>query len=195
MKYPNTLTDFIKPFDIQKWCRAFAGKYRATPLGAGLGSSRFSSPSHRFTVLYSANSVRAATCESVIRDRFEKTEARRIITSEEIDKFVVAPISTKSSLNLIDFSENQTLYTLGLPHDIIGASDHRFGQSFSELAYNDTKVDGILYPSRFLSDLCCVVYDRAIDKLVRVTAKQVTDLGREPSLNSDLQALGIQIIK
>lgn len=194
MKYPTNIDTYIGPYNLQGWYRVFKEEHRKTPLGTGFGLSRFSSFTHSFTVLYAGKTVRAAACEGLIRDRFEKNE-HRLITADEIKKYVIAPISTLQPVNLIDFRDNQTFFHLGLPHDIIGASDHRFGQKFSALAYSDHRVDGILYPSRFLGDLCCVLYDRALAKLVMPKRKEVTALLREPSLVSDLKKLDIQIVE
>jgi hypothetical protein len=56
---------------IADWPRILPTWHRATPADAGFGSSRFSSPSGAFKVLYAADNFPTAFAEAVIRDRFE----------------------------------------------------------------------------------------------------------------------------
>jgi RES domain-containing protein len=63
---------------IADWPRILPARHRATPADAGFGSSRFSSPSNGFRVLYAADNFATAFAEAVVRDRFEgKATPRR----------------------------------------------------------------------------------------------------------------------
>lgn len=56
---------------IADWPRILPSRHRSTPANAGFGSSRFSSPSGVFRVLYAADNFPTAFAEAVVRDRFE----------------------------------------------------------------------------------------------------------------------------
>lgn len=56
---------------LSDWPRILPTPHRATPAGAGFGSSRYSSPTDAFRVLYAADNFSTAFAEAVVRDRFE----------------------------------------------------------------------------------------------------------------------------
>ncbi|WP_423868831.1 RES domain-containing protein [Bradyrhizobium sp.] len=56
---------------IADWPRILPSRRRSTPASAGFGSSRLSSPSGAFRVLYAADNFPTAFAEAVVRDRFE----------------------------------------------------------------------------------------------------------------------------
>jgi hypothetical protein len=61
---------------LADWPRILPTKHRATPAGAGFGSSRYSSPTDAFRVLYAADNFPTAFAEAVVRDRFEGKSRR-----------------------------------------------------------------------------------------------------------------------
>lgn len=61
---------------LSDWPRILPTKHRATPAGAGFGSSRYSSPSDAFRILYAAEDFSTAFAEAVVRDRFEGKSRR-----------------------------------------------------------------------------------------------------------------------
>lgn len=63
---------------IADWPRILPSRHRSTPANAGFGSSRFSSPSGVFRVLYAADNFPTAFAEAVVRDRF-KGKTRRFL--------------------------------------------------------------------------------------------------------------------
>ena len=78
---------------IADWPRILPSRHRATPADAGFGSSRFSSPSRAFRVLYSADNFPTAFAEAVVRDRFEG-KARRFLYRPHLDQLCVTTISS-----------------------------------------------------------------------------------------------------
>jgi len=70
-------------YAFDEWPRIIQAHYAASPLGAGYGSSRFSSPNQSFKVLYAAFDFSTALAEAVIRDRFQGKQ-RRFSTSHTL---------------------------------------------------------------------------------------------------------------
>jgi hypothetical protein len=69
--FPANLRERVIVATLVDWARILPTLHRATPAGAGFGSSRYSSPSNTFKILYAADSFPTAFAEAVVRDRFE----------------------------------------------------------------------------------------------------------------------------
>jgi len=76
----------------------------------------------------------------------------------------VTTIKTISNLTLLDL-RGSGAYELGVDTDANRAKAHRTGQGLSEALHRQTKIDGILYDSRFTAKPCAVIYDRAFHYL------------------------------
>jgi len=62
---PSKLRERVIAARLSDWPRILPTKHRATPAGAGFGSSRYSSPSNAFRVLYAADNFPTAFAEAV----------------------------------------------------------------------------------------------------------------------------------
>ena len=85
------------------WPRIIPDRHRGTPADAGFGSSRFSSPSGRFRILYAAQDFPTALAEAVIRDRFVGKE-RRYLYRPYLESLAATEISTVAPLALLDLT-------------------------------------------------------------------------------------------
>jgi len=149
---------------IADWSRIMPSQHRATPTGAGFGSSRFSSPSRAFRVLYAADGFPTAFAEAVVRDRFEG-KARRFLYRPHLEQLCIAGISSNRELALLDLTGSGA-YELGIDTDASRARDHLQGQALSEAAHAQIPdLDGILFDSRLTTGGCIAIYDRALSTL------------------------------
>jgi hypothetical protein len=166
---------------ITDWPRILPSRHRAQPVGAGHGSSRFSSPSHQFKILYAAEDFPTAFAEAVVRDRFEGKQ-RRFLYRPLLDTLCITSISSDRELALVDLT-GAGAYELGLDTDANRARDHRRGQEFSELLHAEVRdIDGILFDSRLTGARCVAVYERALPSLsgsVPIALLQVAELATE----------------
>jgi hypothetical protein len=146
------------------WPRILPTKHRATPAGAGFGSSRYSSPTDAFRVLYAAIDFPTAFAEAVVRDRFEG-KARRYLYRPHLEQVCLTMVSSSRELVLLDL-RGAGAYELGVDTDASRARDHAVGQAFSQTIYDElTDVDAILFDSRLTSGACVAIYDRAFSAL------------------------------
>jgi len=176
------------PVDLVDWPRIFPTKHAATPTDAGFGSSRFSSPSKSFRVLYAADDFATAFAEGVVRDRFEG-KTRRYLHVPMLEALAVTTISTSRPLQLLDLT-GAAAYALGIDTDAKGARSHRAGQRFAEALHASTKVDGILFSSRLTTTPCVAIFDRAFPLL---TASPPVELVRIAALPAEIRRLGISL--
>ena len=149
---------------IADWPRLLPLRHRANPTGTGFGSSRFSSPSGAFRVLYAADNFSTAFAEAVVRDRFEG-KARRFLYRPHLEEICVTEVSSNRGLVLLDL-RGAAAYELGLDTDANRARAHAPGQALSEQVHAEMPdVDGILFDSRLTTGGCIAVYDRAFSAL------------------------------
>src|SRR5215217_7902083 len=88
---------------LKEWPRIIPAAHAATPAGAGLGSSRFSSPTQAFRVLYAAEDFATAFAEAVVRDRFEAKQ-RRFLYRPYLESLMVTTIASTADLCLLDLT-------------------------------------------------------------------------------------------
>lgn len=175
-------------YAFDEWPRIIQASYAASPLGAGYGSSRFSSPNQSFKVLYAAFDFSTALAEAVIRDRFQGKQCR-FLYEPHLDAKVVTTIKTTSNLTLLDL-RGSGAYELGVDTDANRAKAHRTGQDLSEALHQQTKIDGILYDSRFTAKPCVVIYDRAFHHLEATKPVGLLHVG---ALSSELKRLHVTV--
>lgn len=174
---------------IADWPRVLPARHRATPADAGFGSSRFSSTSGSFRVLYAAEDFPTAFAEAVVRDRFEG-KARRFLYRPHLEGLCVTSISSSRELRLIDLSGGAA-YEAGVDTDASRARAHTSGQALSEAIHSEMPdVDGILFDSRLTSGKCIAVYDRAFGTLSGTTPVGVLQSSLLPA---ELTRLGITV--
>jgi hypothetical protein len=149
---------------LSDWPRILPTKYRATPVGAGFGSSRYSSPSDAFRVLYAAEDFPTAFAEAVVRDRFEG-KAHRYLYRPHLEQACLTAVSSSRELVLLDL-RGAGAYELGVDTDASRARDHTAGQAFSQGVHDALPdVDAILFDSRLTTGACVAIYDRAFSAL------------------------------
>jgi hypothetical protein len=149
---------------IANWPRILPSRHRSAPTNAGFGSSRFSSPSGAFRVLYAADNFPTAFAEAVVRDRFEG-KTRRFLYRPHLEQLCVTSISSSRELALLDL-RGAAAYEVGIDTDANRARAHTSGQALSEAVHADmTDIDGILFNSRLTSGDCVAIYDRALSTL------------------------------
>ncbi|RXH31122.1 hypothetical protein XH99_10995 [Bradyrhizobium nanningense] len=149
---------------IADWPRILPSRHRSTPANAGFGSSRFSSPSGAFRVLYAADNFPTAFAEAVVRDRFEGKK-KRFLYRPHLEQLCVTSISSSRELVLLDL-RGSGAYEIGIDTDANRARAHGAGQALSELVYAEMNdIDGILFNSRLTTGDCVAVYDRGLSAL------------------------------
>lgn len=174
---------------IADWPRILPIRHRSTPADAGFGSSRLSSPSGAFRVLYAADSFPTAFAEAVVRDRFEG-RTRRFLYRPYLEELCVTSISSSRALALLDL-RGAAAYEAGIDTDASRARAHTSGQALSEAIHADmTDIDGILFNSRLTAGDCVAIYDRAFSVL---SGTPPVALLRAASLPSELARLGITV--
>lgn len=149
-----------KIFEFSNYVQIIPSAYNATPLGCATGASRFSGTSRNFAVLYAARNLATALAETVVRDRYEGLDDRRLFVTELADRSAVQ-LDTIKPLRLVDL-RNGGCFKLGISTDIAGAKCFDEAQQFADFVYKDNTIDGILYASRLTTENCVVVFDRAI---------------------------------
>lgn len=160
----SKLRDRVIEAKLIDWPRIFPTKHRATPAGAGFGSSRYSSPTNAFRVLYAAMDFPTAFAEAVVRDRFEG-KARRYLYRPHLEQVCLTTVSSSRELVLLDL-RGAGAYEIGVDTDASRARDHTVGQGFSQAVHDElTDIEAILFDSRLTSGACVAIYDRAFSAL------------------------------
>lgn len=166
---------------LADWPRILPTKHRATPVSAGLGSSRYSSPTDAFRVLYAAIDFPTAFAEAVVRDRFEG-KTRRYLYRPHLEQICLTALSSSRELALLDL-RGAGAYEFGVDTDASRARDHAVGQAFSQAVHDELiDVDAILFDSRLTTGACVAIYDRAFPALsatVPIALMQATLLPAE----------------
>jgi len=183
------LRERLYPARLDDWVRILPGRHRASPVGAGYGSSRFSSSSDAFKVLYAADNFATAFAEAVVRDRFEG-KSRRFLYRPHLEQLCVAAIGSSRELVMLDL-RGSAAYELGVDTDASRARDHAAGQALSEVVHAAMPdVDAILFDSRLTSGACVAIYERALPTL---SANPPIGLLQAALLPAELTRLGITV--
>lgn len=185
----SKLRDRVIAARLSDWPRILPAKHRATPAGAGFGSSRYSSPANSFRVLYAADNFPTAFAEAVVRDRFEG-RSRRYLYRPHLEQVCITAISSSRDLTLLDL-RGAAAYELGVNTDASRARNHTVGQTFSQAVHDQmADVDAILFDSRLTSGACVAIYDRAFSAL---SATVPIGLLQTALLPAEITRLGITL--
>jgi len=184
------LTSQILRFEFSDYVRIIPTAYHATPLGCGVGHSRFSGTGKMFATLYAARDLATALAETVIRDRFEGMSDRQLFINELSTRSAVS-IGSAEALHLIDLRKGGCL-KLGVSTDIAGAKCFDEAQAFSDMLYQNLSIAGILYASRLTGENCIAIFDRAIESHLSTT--DVVPLVQLTRIAEALQRLNVQLI-
>lgn len=161
---PSNLRERVIVASLSDWPRIMPSRHRSTPADAGLGSSRYSSPTDAFRVLYAADSFASAFAEAVVRDRFEG-KSRRFLYRPHLEQLCITAVSSSRDLTLLDL-RGEAAYELGIDTDATRARNHKSGQNLSQAVHDQLPdVDAILFDSRLTAGACVAVYDRAFSAL------------------------------
>lgn len=174
---------------IVDWPRILPSRFCSRPADAGFGSSRFSSPSGAFRVLYAADSFSTAFAEAVVRDRFEG-KTKRFLYRPHLEQLCTTSINSSRELALLDL-RGATAYEVGINTDANHARTHSSGQALSEAVHAGmTDVDGILFNSRLTTGDCVAIYDRAFPSLSGTSPVKLIQAAHLPD---ELTRLGISV--
>jgi hypothetical protein len=185
----SKLQERVLEASIADWPRILPSRHRSTPANAGFGSSRFSSPSGAFRVLYAADNFPTAFAEAVVRDRLEG-KARRFLYRPHLEQLCVTSISSSRKLALLDL-RGAAAFEIGIDTDANRARAHGSGQALSEVVHaNMTDIDGILFNSRLTTGDCVAIYDRAFPAL---SGTPPVALIQATLLPTELTRLGITV--
>ena len=191
---PAVIADLTVPIRPERWLRIMPARHMVTPLGGGFGSSRWSSPTGSFKVIYLSQEIDTSIAETVIRDRFGAVPASdRKLNLSEVSTWGITELQCKLPLKILDLTGSGA-FRLGVDTDAIGAKAHAAGQAFSEVLHTGfPDLDGIMYLSRLTRGRCIAVYDRSIDRCLK--AVPATGLERVPDLGELLDGLSITLIE
>lgn len=184
------LQQLVARVDVTDYVRIVRRTHKDSPLGMGFGQTRFSSPQDAFKLLYIAQDTQTAVAETIIRDRYQGRQKRELL-AEELDVYLIAAISNRDPLVLIDL-RGAGANLLGVATDAVRAKAQAAGRNLSQRLYDQTALDGIVYMSRITNRECVAVYDRAVQKLA--ADPPALDLPRLKSLTADLAALCVTVI-
>ncbi len=188
---PAVLARLSVCIEVTNYVRIISRVHASTPLGMGLGRSRFSSPRNKFHLLYLAQDPSTAVAETIVRDRFENT-AERLLFEEELDRYSIVAVRNPSPLFLLDL-RNEGASLLGVPTDAVRAKAQAAGRRLSQSLYDQTAFDGIVYMSRITNRQCVAVYDRAVTSGLEVDSP-VLDLPRLAALRVILESLHVTVV-
>ena len=184
------LTSQMLRFEFSNYVRIIPTAYHATPLGCGVGHSRFGGTGNSFATLYAAKDLATAFAETVIRDRFEGQQMGQVV-SVVLTVFILVPTFAPAiGQAVLLFAPWQTLF--GVSTDIAGAKCFDEAQAFSDMLYKNLSIDGILYASRLTGENCIAIFDRATKS--HLSATGVTPLIQLAGMAEALQTLNVQLI-
>lgn len=188
----SILTEYTVKLTVQNYVRILPKVHAATPLGMGYGKTRFASPDDAFKVIYLASTQKTALAETLLRDRFQGRVKRRMM-AEEFDDRSITAITTSDSFRMLDVRGDAAML-LNVPTDAISGRNQKAGRAFSRDLHDQTRLDGILYSSRFTRQDCVMLYERAV--IGRLTASPAVDLVTLKALPAILKdELKVEIIR
>ena len=189
-RYPRERIEArLSYFAINGAHRVFAAS--RMPLAVQPSPSRFCD-GNGFAVLYAALTFETCIAESIIRDRFVRRTRRELPLAAVLMR-AHAQIATQlnSDLLLLDLRDTGCL-DIGAPTDAARARHFAAGQAQGRAIYSEhPDVDGVIYASRLTGDDCFAVFDRALDKLIVIDARELKD---HPQLPVLLEQGGIQLV-
>jgi len=143
------------------------------PLGHGSGwKSRFADAEldqgrpARFEPLYFGSTFRSCFIEAVLRDQANGQAGDWPLARSALTAWTCARIELARPLKVVDLTSTGPI-GMRMPSDAVRARHQQLGRLWSTAFHaHPDRVDGILYPSRFIQDTClCVYADRALDAL------------------------------
>ena len=189
-RYPRERIEArLSYFAINGAHRVFAAS--RMPMSVQPSPSRFCD-GKGFAVLYAALTFETCIAESLIRDRFVRRTRRELPLAAVLMR-AHAQIATQpnSDLLLLDLRDTGCL-DIGAPTDAARARHFAAGQALARSIYTEhPDIDGFIYASRLTGDDCFAVFDRALDKLIVIDARELKD---HPQLPALLEQGAIQLV-
>ena len=170
----------LKTIDIGEiWRRVYETRF-PDALGWGPGVNRFSDPTGKaYGVVYLGSTAKVAFVETLLRDAADGRGDDCVLDLAEIKARSIASIRVRAPLQLLDLTGDGGLQ-MGVPSDVVGASDHTLAQLWSVAFHGHTdQPDGVYYPSRLNEERCIALYDRALGKLEAIATPSLMDTGPE----------------
>jgi hypothetical protein len=186
---PAILSTLTRRFEPSAYLRCIPWVNRATPLGMGYGQTRFASPTDGFKLLYIAEDLATGIAETIVRDRFEGVALRELDITD-IQSWGVCEVSALVPLRVLDLRRDGC-FKLGVSTDIVGAKAQDQSRAFSQVLYDTTDLDGVLYHSRLRRRNCVAIYDRAVSHALR--PGRVVEAETLAGLTSALRALKVKL--
>jgi hypothetical protein len=185
------LRTLLETFDIDLLFRIVKHERRCTPLGAVPAPSRFSDPNLQYSVLYGATSIDCALWEGVIRDRFDLQPVRELPRVDLECRDLVLFNSTRPLL-LLDIRGGRARRIFA-PTEVTGAAREADGQTLSHSLHSQVpEADGLIYNSRFTSDGCIAIFDRAFSAL---HSQAIHPLPQIQDVHEALRTAGITLVR
>jgi hypothetical protein len=185
------LRTLLETLDVDLLFRIIKRERRGTPLGAVPAPSRFSDPNLQYSVLYGATTIDCALWEGVIRDRFDLQPVRELPRVDLECRDLVLLNSTRP-LSLLDIRGGRARRIFA-PTAVTGAARQADGQTLSHSVYSQVpEADGLIYDSRFTSDGCVAIFDRAFAAL---DAQAIEPLPQIEEVHEALRAAGITLVR
>lgn len=146
--------------------RIIPHRYHETPLGATPGDSRFCSKADGFTVLYASPEFATAFIETIVRDRFTRTDQREVLLKEVTERaWALIKTKPRAKLALLDLRKDGCV-RLGAPTDTVNARNHAAGRALGRAIYSEHEdVDGFLFSSRLTGGDVYAIFDRGVARL------------------------------
>lgn len=117
-------------------------------------------------MLHLGASFEVAFVETLLRDRGDGRTGELPIAEAELDDWWCARIRVAARLSLIDLTSGPKRLLMGVPSDVVGATDQRPSRAWAVAFHaHPARPDGIAYPSRLVSGRCYAIFDRAVAKL------------------------------
>ncbi len=171
----DILADLAVEITPRAYVRVTPIAHAATPLGAGLGLTRFASPSATFKVIYLARDLTTAVAETLVRDRFQGRANRKLLDVEAA-LWGATEVTAAKPLTLIDL-RTKGLVRLGVSTEAARGKAQGQGRRLSQAIHDQTDAEGLIYSSRLTGGACLCVYDRALPGgLVATPVIEVTRL-------------------
>ena len=171
---PKVLADLAVAITPKAYVRVTPMGHAATPLGAGFGVTRFSSPTKAFKVIYVAQDLTTAIAETLVRDRFQGRAQRKLLDVEAA-LWGMTEVNAGAPLMLIDI-RTTGLVRLGVSTEAARGKAQGQGRKLSQAIHDQTDAQGLIYNSRLTGGACICIYDRALPGLVATPVVEVTRL-------------------
>ena len=186
----DILADLVVEITPKAYVRVTPMAHAATPLGAGVGVTRFASPTKAFKVIYLSQDLATSVAETLVRDRFQGKVTRKLL-DVEVASWGATEVTASAPLTLIDL-RTTGLVRLGVSTEAARGKAQGQGRKLSQAVYDQTDAHGLVYSSRLTGRTCLCVYDRALPGVLAASA--VVEVTRLAGFVHALRDLNVTLI-